>query len=285
MWQLRGRYPNRAYPKIFDDEAVGSEARKVFDDAQALLRRIIDEKLLKGKGVYGIFPANSVNDDDIEVYTDETRTTVQRTFYGLRQQAEKMDPNDPYFAIGDFIAPKASNIPDYLGLFAVTCGLGAEELSKQFLDDNDDYNSIMVKALADRLAEAFAEMLHEDIRRGAWGYAGDEGLSAKELHQLKYDGIRPAPGYPSQPDHTEKLAFWDMLDAKNKAHMELTESLAMVPAASVSGLIFAHPKSEYFAVGKIDRGQVEDYAQRKGSKVEEVERWLAPILSYDPDTL
>lgn len=283
VWQLRGRYPNRSYPKIFDDEAVGSEARKVFDDAQALLKEIISKKLLRGKGVFGIFPANTVNVDDIEVYEDETRTAAAHTLFGLRQQAEKMDPTDPYFCMGDFIAPKESGIADYVGLFAVTCGLGAEELCQRYLDDHDDYNSIMVKALADRLAEAFAEMLHEDVRREHWGYASDEGLSAKELHQLKYAGIRPAPGYPSQPDHTEKLTCWSLLDAKSKADMELTESLAMTPAASVSGLIFAHPQSEYFAVGKITREQVESYASRKGTKVEDVERWLAPILSYDAD--
>ncbi|EGD78748.1 methionine synthase [Salpingoeca rosetta] len=282
VWQLRGRYPNRSYPKIFDDEAVGSEAKKVFDDAQALLKRIVSEKLLRGKGVFGIFPANTVG-DDIEIYEDESRTTVKETLYGLRQQAEKVDKTDPYFCHSDFIAPKESGIADYIGMFAVTCGLGADELSKQFLNDHDDYNSIMVKALADRLAEAFAEMLHEDVRRKYWAYATDEGFTAKELHQLKYAGIRPAPGYPSQPDHTEKEAYWRLLDAEANAEMSLTESFSMMPAASVSGLYFAHPDSEYFAVGKIDRDQAADYAKRKGSDLQTVERWLAPILSYDPD--
>eukprot|EP00043_Microstomoeca_roanoka_P010840 m.102437 g.102437 ORF g.102437 m.102437 type:complete len:1263 (-) comp15016_c2_seq1:114-3902(-) len=282
VWQLRGRYPNRTYPKIFDDETVGAEAKKVFDDGQALLRRIVKEQLIKGKGVFGIFPANAVG-DDIEIYFDESRTTVAETLYGLRQQAEKVDKSDPYLCMSDFIAPKDSGIADYVGMFAVTCGLGADELSQKFVDENDDYNSIMVKALADRLAEAFAEMLHEDVRRKHWGYASHESFSAKQLHQLKYDGIRPAPGYPTQPDHTEKAAYWRLLNAEESASMTLTETFSMTPAASVSGLYFAHPKSEYFAVGKISKDQVEDYASRKKSDVDTVERWLAPILSYDPD--
>lgn len=236
--------------------------------------------------------------------------------HGLRQQAEKMDPTEPYMCMSDFIAPKESGVEDYIGVFAVTAGLGADELSKQYLDDNDDYNSIMVKAIADRLAEAFAEMLHEDVRRTHWGYAPDEELSSKDLHQLKYEGIRPAPGYPSQPDHTEKETYWQLLDAEvrymssrslllvlhiacfvvysylstcshchvqTKASMGLTESFSMTPAASVSGVYFAHPKSEYFAVGKIAKDQVDDYAARKACNTEHVERWLAPILSYDPD--
>ncbi|EDQ88652.1 uncharacterized protein MONBRDRAFT_37476 [Monosiga brevicollis MX1] len=283
VWQLRGKYPNRNYPKIFDDAHVGEEAQRVFADGQALLRRIIDEKLIRGKGVFGIFPANTVNHDDIEIYADDTRTEPTATLFGLRQQAEKMDKSDAYFCQSDFVAPKESGIPDYVGLFAVNCGIGADELANKFLADHDDYNNIMVKALADRLAEAFAEMLHEDVRREYWGYAKDESFNSRELHQLKYDGIRPAPGYPTQPDHTEKATYWKLLDAEARAAMSLTESFSMMPAASVSGLFFAHPKSEYFAVGKITREQVVDYAERKGQEVETVERWLAPILAYDPD--
>eukprot|EP00049_Salpingoeca_infusionum_P026592 m.26559 g.26559 ORF g.26559 m.26559 type:complete len:1252 (-) comp8846_c0_seq1:700-4455(-) len=281
IWQLRGRYPNRAYPKIFNDETVGSQAKQLFDEAQAMLKDLIENKKLVGKGVFGLFPANSVDDDDIEVYTDETRSTVKAKLYGLRQQAEKLDKTDPYICQSDFVAPKTSNVPDYVGLFAVTCGLGVDELVKEYERDHDDYKSIMVKALADRLAEAFAEMLHEDVRRTYWGYASQEQFSAKELHQIQYAGIRPAPGYPTQPDHTEKWTYWDILEPTTAAEIELTESLAMMPAASVSGLYLGHPKSAYFAVGKIAEDQVKSYASRKAMEVSDAERWLAPILSYD----
>ncbi|RKP23035.1 activation domain of methionine synthase [Syncephalis pseudoplumigaleata] len=281
VWQLRGRYPNRGYPKIFKDEAVGAEAKKLYDEAQALLKRIIDNKLLKAKGVVGLYPANSVG-DDIEVYTDETRTTVAAKFYGLRQQAEKdKDATDPYLCISDFIAPKESGIADYIGLFAVSSGFGADELAASYEKQFDDYNAIMVKALADRLAEAFAEALHVELRRDYWGYQKDENLDIEAMLSVKYQGIRPAPGYPSQPDHTEKRVMWQLANIERDTGIQLTDSLAMWPAASVSGLYFANAESRYFAVGKIDKDQVENYAQRKGVSVEEVEKWLRPILAYE----
>lgn len=283
VWQLRGRYPNRGFPKIFDDAAVGAEARKLYGEAQAMLDDIVANKRLIANGVYGIFPANQVNIDDIEVYTDPSRTTPLTTLHGLRQQAEKMDASEPFLCLSDFVAPKESGIPDHVGLFAVTCGLGACEWGDRLRAQGDDYSDIMVKALADRLAEAFAEMLHEDIRRTHWGYATDEAMTAKDLFQIRYQGIRPAPGYPSQPDHTETLTYWQLLQAKENACIELTESLAMTPAASVCGMYLAHPQSRYFALGKIAKDQVESYAQRKECEVAAVERWLAPVLSYDPE--
>jgi len=282
VWQLRGRYPNRSYPKIFDDETVGVEAKKLFADAEAMLKDIIDQKLLVAKGVMGIFPANTVDEDDIAVYADEERTTETHRYFGLRQQAEKMDLADPYYCISDFIAPKESGVADYLGMFAVSCGFGTEEMCKKFEADHDDYSVIMAKALADRLAEGYAELIHEQVRKDYWGYAPEESLDAHAMHQLKYQGIRPAPGYPSQPDHNEKTAMWDQMEVTKRTGIELTESLAMQPAASVSGLIFANPKSEYFAVGKITNEQVVDYAGRKSEKAEVVEKWLGPILGYEP---
>lgn len=282
VWQLRGKYPNRAYPRIFDDETVGVEARKLFDDAEAMLKDIIVNKKLVAKGVMSIYPAAQVDEDDIAVYEDEERTKEIGRYYGLRQQAEKMDPYDPYYCVSDFIAPAKSGVPDYIGQFAVTCGFGTDEMCKVFEADNDDYSVIMAKALADRLAEAYAELLHEQMRKEYWGYAPDEALDAHALHQLKYQGIRPAPGYPSQPDHNEKITMWNLLDAKARTGIELTDSLAMHPAASVSSLVFAHPKSEYFAVGKITKEQVTDYSKRKTADVEFVEKALGPILGYEP---
>lgn len=282
VWQLRGRYPNRGFPKIFDDAAVGSEAKRLYEEAQRMLDDIVKHKRLKASGVVGLYPANAVNVDDILVYTDESRTTVLSTLHGLRQQAEKLDHSEPYLCLSDFVAPKESGIPDYVGLFAVTAGLGSDEWCDALRASGDDYNDIMVKALADRLAEAYAEMLHEDVRREFWGYATDEHLASKDLFQIKYQGIRPAPGYPSQPDHTEKLTYWRMMDATSVG-ITLTESLAMLPAASVSGLYLAHPKSCYFALGKITKDQIESYAERKGCEPAAVEKWLAPVLSYDPD--
>ncbi|KNC81822.1 methionine synthase [Sphaeroforma arctica JP610] len=282
VWQLRGRYPNRGYPKIFKDKTVGEEAKRLFDEAQDMLKDLIASKKIKAAGICGIYPANSVG-DDIEVYTDETRTTVSHTFYNLRQQAEKDARSDPYFCLSDFVAPKDSGIPDYLGGFAVSCGFGVEELSKVYVDNHDDYNSIMVKALADRLAEAFAELLHEKMRQQYWGYANEENMSAEELHKIKYAGIRPAPGYPSQPDHTEKRALWDWLDIEKETGIELTESLAMSPAASVSALVFGNQKSEYFAVGKMTKEQIDDYANRKNMPIDEAERWMNSNLAYELD--
>jgi 5-methyltetrahydrofolate--homocysteine methyltransferase len=275
-WELKGRYP-----AILDDAKVGSKAREVFTDAQRLLERMIDERLLHAKGVYGFFPANS-NDDDILLYADAARERILATVHTLRQQLEK-PADQPNFALSDFIAPKASARTDYLGAFAVTTGHGLEALCREFERDHDDYNSIMAKALADRLAEAFAEWLHERARK-EWEYGKGEVLSNEDLIREKYRGIRPAPGYPACPDHTEKQVLFDLLEAEKHAGMVLTESFAMYPAASVSGLYFAHPEARYFAVGKIGRDQVEDYARRKGMAVGEVERWLSPNLNYDPES-
>ncbi|MEO6149041.1 MAG: methionine synthase [Mucilaginibacter sp.] len=272
-WELRG-----SYPKIFNDKYVGVEAQKLFDDAQALLKKIVAEKLLHANGVIGFWPANSVG-DDIEIYCDETRSEVITKIHTLRQQAEKAK-DEPYYALSDFIAPKDSGVTDYWGGFAVTAGLGCDELVAEFERDHDDYNSIMAKALADRLAEAFAEKMHELVRKLYWGYAKGEELDNVELIKEQYQGIRPAPGYPACPDHTEKTTLFELLKAEDNVHMHLTESLAMTPAASVSGFYFAHPQARYFGVGKIGKDQVEDYAKRKVMSVEEVERWLGPNLNY-----
>ncbi len=274
-WELSGRYP-----KILNDEVIGEAARNLFHDAQAMLKRIIDEKWLGANAVFGLFPANSVNNDDIEIYTDESRSHVAMTWHNLRQQMVK--PEDkPNLSLGDFIAPKESGVADYIGAFAVTTGIGIDERVAEFESKHDDYNSIMLKALADRLAEAFAELLHARVRREFWGYAADEQISTEDLIDEKYRGIRPAPGYPACPDHTEKRALFELLDAPNKAGITLTESFAMLPTAAVSGFYFSHPQSQYFATAKADKDQIEDYAQRKGLSIEETERWLAPVLNYD----
>jgi 5-methyltetrahydrofolate--homocysteine methyltransferase len=272
-WELRG-----SYPKIFNDKFVGDEAKKLFDDAQALLKKIVDEKLLRASGVIGFWPANSVG-DDIEVYTDDTRQHVLTRIHTLRQQSEKAK-GEPYYALSDFIAPKDSGIPDYWGGFAVTTGIGCDELVAEFERDHDDYNSIMAKALADRFAEAFAEKMHELVRKEYWGYAKAEQLGTDELIKEEYQGIRPAPGYPACPDHTEKTTLFELLKAEESAHMHLTESLAMTPAASVSGFYFAHPQARYFGLGKISKDQVEDYAKRKNMSIDTVERWLGPNINY-----
>jgi len=279
VWQLKGNAPNRGYPKIFNDPKVGLEAKRVFDDAQNMLKEIIAKKSLQARGVLGFYAANSVG-DDIEVYEDDSRQKKIATFYGLRQQAEN-DASEVYLSLSDFIAPKVSNVKDYIGIFVVSTGFGIEELEKRHQEQHDDYSSIMAKAIADRLAEAFAETLHEEVRKHYWGYASEESLSSAEKFKVKYAGIRPAPGYPTQPDHTEKTTIWNLLKAKEETGIELTESLAMWPAASVSGLYFASKESRYFAVGKITKEQVVDYAARKGTSVEEIERWLRPILSYE----
>eukprot|EP00178_Gracilaria_changii_P009173 TRINITY_DN26_c1_g1_i1.p1 TRINITY_DN26_c1_g1~~TRINITY_DN26_c1_g1_i1.p1 ORF type:complete len:1274 (-),score=278.80 TRINITY_DN26_c1_g1_i1:4061-7882(-) len=288
-WQLRGKYPNRGYPKIFNDETVGAEAKKLYDEAQAILADYVENKKLTANGVLGFFPANTVNHDDIEVYApedDDIRAEAIETYRTLRQQAEKEDDEAPYLAMADFIAPKESGLKDYIGMFAVGI-FGAEDLIAQYKKDLDDYRVIMCEALADRLAEAFAEKLHEDVRnkREFWGYTqGNEKLSTEDLIKIRYSGIRPAPGYPSQPDHTEKLAMWNLLDAEANAGLKLTESLAMLPAAAVSGLYFAHEKSQYFAVGKITKEQATDYGERrKGWNTSVTEKWLRPILSYETD--
>lgn len=274
-WEIRGRYP-----AIFGDAVVGVKAKELFDDAQRLLKNIVSQRLLTANAVYGFFPASSVG-DDIELYTDDSRTKVLTTFHTLRQQAEKQ-PNEFNHALSDFIAPKESGLKDYLGVFAVTAGQGTDELCQKFERDHDDYSSIMTKALADRLAEAFAECLHKEARED-FGYGKAEEFSNDELIRERYRGIRPAPGYPACPDHTEKQILWELLQPEKNAGIKLTESCAMWPASSVSGWYFAHPKSKYFAVGKIGRDQVLDYHLRKGMNVEEVERWLSPYLDYDPN--
>ncbi|XP_036936285.1 methionine synthase [Acanthopagrus latus] len=286
VWQLRGKYPNRGYPKIFNDKTVGLEAQRVFDDAQLLLNQMIDSGSLKGRGLVGFWRAQS-DADDINVYKDDVMvdrdTKPLATFYGLRQQMEKdSSSSEPYLCVSDFVAPIDSGVPDYVGVFAVGV-FGAEELSQHFLAQGDDYSSIMVKALADRLAEAFAEELHARVRKELWGYSSDEALQASDLHRVRYLGIRPAAGYPSQPDHTEKTTMWSLAGIKEKTGICLTESLAMTPAASVSGLYFSNPQASYFAVGKITKEQVDDYSRRKEMSVEEVEKWLAPILGYDSE--
>jgi 5-methyltetrahydrofolate--homocysteine methyltransferase len=271
-WELRGRYP-----AILQDEVVGEVARNLFSEAQAMLAKIIEEKWLTASGVIGLFPANTVNGDDIEIYRDDSRGEVAMVLHNLRQQMVK--PADRHnWCLADFIAPRESGVKDYIGAFAVTTGIGIDRIVKKFEAERDDYNSIMVKALADRLAEAFAEHVHARVRREFWGYARDEGLSNEEMIEEKYRGIRPAPGYPACPDHTEKGALFELLRAEESAGIELTESYAMLPAAAVSGFYFSHPESAYFAVGKIDRDQLEDYARRKGWDIATAETWLAPLL-------
>jgi len=280
VWQLRGRYPNRGFPKIFNDETVGPEAKKLFDEAQAMLKMIMEKKRLKLNGLIGFYPANSVG-DDIEIYADEGRGAKTHTFHTLRQQAEK-DVDEPYMALSDFIAPKSSKVKDYLGMFVATAGIGLDELTAEYKAANDDYSYIMAEALADRLAEAFAELMHEQVRKDHWGYAKDEQFNCDDLLKVKYQGIRPAPGYPSQPDHTEKGTMWDLMNVEKEIGVELTESFAMLPSASVSGLYFAGKCSQYFNVGKITPDQVKEYADRKGQDFKTAERWLSPILSYEP---
>jgi 5-methyltetrahydrofolate--homocysteine methyltransferase len=273
-WELRGRYP-----AIFNDPHCGVEAKKLFDDAQQLLAEIVAEGSLELRGVCGLFPANRVG-EDIVVYTDETRTKEATRFHGLRQQMKK--PEGQFnFSIADFVAPSPAK--DYIGAFAVTSGHGMPEMVKKFKAAHDDYNVIMTEAIADRFAEAFAEYMHK-FARDVWGFGQSENLAPDEIIREKYRGIRPAPGYPAQPDHTEKWAIWKLLDAEENTGITLTESLAMFPASSVSGLYFGHPESKYFAVGKIERDQIESYAQRKGMSLEEAQRWLQPYLNYDPDS-
>jgi 5-methyltetrahydrofolate--homocysteine methyltransferase len=273
-WGLKG-----IYPRIFDHEQHGSQARQIFTEANALLEVIIEKNLITARGVYGLFPASAVG-DDVVLYTDETRERELERFHFLRQQANR-EGSEPCRSLADFIAPKETGLPDHIGAFAVTSGIGLKELCDRFRADNDDYNAIMAEAIADRLAEAFAECLHKCVRE-EWGYGRGEGLSNADLIQEKYRGIRPAPGYPACPDHTEKGPLWLLLDVRKNTGMEITESYAMWPGSSVSGLYFAHPESRYFSLGKIGRDQVVDYHERKGMSVAEVERWLGPNLNYDP---
>ncbi|MGV6859169.1 MAG: methionine synthase [bacterium] len=275
-WQLRGRYP-----KILDDPEKGEEARKLFKDAQAMLEKVIAEKWLSAHAVVGLFPANAVG-DDIEIYTDDSRQQVKETLHFLRKQGKQ--PAGSYNeSLADYVAPRDTGLADYIGGFACTAGAGIDEHVARFENDHDDYSSLMLKALADRLAEAMAEWLHTKVRRKLWGYAASEALSNEELIAEKYEGIRPAMGYPASPDHTEKDLLWDLLDAENNTGIWLTESKAMVPTAAVSGLYFSHPLSRYFAVGKLNRDQVVDYAARKQMPVAEMEKWLGPNLAYEPD--
>ncbi|MFB5945878.1 methionine synthase [Albibacterium profundi] len=272
-WELRGRYP-----RILTDKVVGVEATKLFEDAKSMLRNLVDNKLLTANGVIGFWPANNVG-DDIELYTDDTRTEVLATVHTLRQQSEKV-PGEPHYALSDFIAPKDSGRADYWGGFAVTSGIGCDDLVKEYERNHDDYNAIMVKALADRFAEAFAEKMHEMVRKEFWGYSNEEDFTNEELIKEKYDGIRPAPGYPACPDHTEKRTLFDLLNAEATTGIYLTDSFAMFPTAAVSGFYFSHPNSRYFGLGKIAKDQVEDYAVRKKATLELTEKWLAPNLAY-----
>jgi 5-methyltetrahydrofolate--homocysteine methyltransferase len=274
-WELTGRFP-----AILDDPKVGEAARSLYDDARKMLDQIVKEKWFKAQATIGFWPANAVG-DDIDVYADDSRKQKIATFHTLRQQLEKREGRFNT-ALSDFIAPVTSGVPDYIGAFVVTAGIGEDAIADRFKLANDDYSSILCKALADRLAEAFAERMHARVRREFWGYAPDEKLATEELILEQYAGIRPAPGYPAQPDHTEKATLFRLLDAENTAGVKLTESFAMWPGSSVSGLYFSHPESFYFGVGKIERDQVEDYAARKGMSTTEIERWLAPILNYIP---
>jgi 5-methyltetrahydrofolate--homocysteine methyltransferase len=279
-WDLAG-----AFPQILDDAVVGEAARNVYRDAQAMLQQLIAEKWISANAVFGLFPANSVG-DDIVFFHDESRTTPLMTWYGLRQQQERPE-GKPHQCLADFVAPQKVGardtvvneaINDYVGAFAVSAGIGIEQKLAEFEAQHDDYRGILLKSLADRLAEAAAEWLHEAVRKKYWGYAADETLQADDLIAEKYQGIRPAPGYPACPDHTAKAALFKLLDAQSNADMELTENFAMTPAASVAGFYLAHPQARYFAVGKIGRDQLDDWAQRSGMTVQTAERWLAPLL-------
>lgn len=282
-WQLKGKFP-----AIFKDEYVGIEAQKLYNDAQKMLQRIIKEKWLTAKAVIGFYPANSINDDDLELYKDENGEEVVAILHHLRQQLQKA-PGQPNFCLADFIAPKFNangqplNRRDYIGAFATTAGIGIEKWVKHFENQQDDYNAIMLKALADRFAEALAERMHERVRKEFWGYAAHESWNNEDLIHEKYQGIRPAPGYPACPEHTEKKTLWELMDAEAQTGITLTESYAMYPAASVSGWYLSHPESKYFGLGQIAKDQVEDYANRKGMPLEEAERWLAPVLNYEPE--
>jgi 5-methyltetrahydrofolate--homocysteine methyltransferase len=272
-WMLKGKYP-----RILKDPVIGEEATKLFDDAQEMLDQVIQENLLYAKGVIGLFPANSIG-DDIEIYTNEDRNEILTTLHMLRQQGKK-GKNLPNLSLSDYVAPKDTG-EDYIGGFAVTTGIGIESIIQKFEKDHDDYNGIMIKALADRLAEAFAELMHTRVRREFWGYRQDEKLDNEELIKEKYQGIRPAPGYPACPDHTEKRILFDLLNVEKHTGISLTDSYAMYPASSVSGFYFMHEEAKYFGLGKIQKDQVNNYAERKNMSIEEVEKWLAPNLSYD----
>jgi len=280
-WDLHGKYP-----AILSDEIVGEQASELYDDARLMLKKIFEEKLLTAKAVFGLFCANTINDDDIEVLAhpvntdtaDKKEENTHLIFRTLRQQSKKRR-GVPNIALADFIAPKESEIQDYIGCFCVTAGFGTNELAEEYEKNLDDYNAIMIKALADRLAEAFAEYLHKEVRKKVWGYAGKEHLSNENLIKEEYRGIRPAPGYPACPDHTEKLTIWELLDVNNAIGVKLTDNLAMFPAASVSGYYFAHPEARYFGLGKITADQIVDYAGRKEIELSKARKWLAPNIA------
>jgi 5-methyltetrahydrofolate--homocysteine methyltransferase len=274
-WELTGKFP-----AILDDAKYGAAARSLYEDARAMLQRIATERWFRASAVVGFWPANA-DGDDILVYGDDARTTPTAVLHTLRQQLTRREGR-ANVALADFVAPRASGLADYIGGFLVTAGIGEDEVAERFKQANDDYSAIMVKALADRLAEAFAERLHQRVRKEFWAYAADETLGATELIGERYQGIRPAPGYPAQPDHSEKATLFALLDGESRIGVKLTESFAMWPGASVCGLYFSHPESHYFGVGKIERDQVEDYAKRKGWTVAQAEKWLAPVLNYDP---
>lgn len=278
-WEMKGRFPD-----ILNNPVSGETARKLYDDAQEMLDTLIKEKWLTANGVIGFFCANAVG-DDIEVYTDETRTEVLTTLHNLRQQGEHRD-GIPNRSLGDFVAPpKDTGLADYIGAFAVTTGLGSAAKIEEFKTAHDDYNAILLESLADRLAEAFAERMHQRVRKEFWGgFQPDEQLDNEDLIAEKYRGIRPAPGYPACPEHTEKATLWELMDVKERTGIELTESMAMWPGAAVSGWYFSHPQSQYFVVGRLAQDQVADYAKRKGWTLAEAERWLAPPnLGYNPE--
>jgi len=276
-WEFAGKFP-----EILSDQIIGEAASSLYKDARQMLETLVKEKWLRARVAVGFFPANSSGDDDIEVYADESRTSVLHRLHHLRQQKSKPQ-HQAQSCLADFVAPAASGRADYIGAFAVTAGIGIDEHVARFEAQHDDYSSIMLKALADRLAEALAERMHERVRRELWGYAPQEHLDGAALIREEYQGIRPAPGYPACPEHTEKATLWRLLDADRSAGIRLTESFAMLPTAAVSGFYFSHRQAHYFGVGKIDKDQVVSYAQRKGFSLSEAERWLAPNLGYDPD--
>jgi 5-methyltetrahydrofolate--homocysteine methyltransferase len=275
-WEMKGKFPD-----ILNSPTHGEAAKKLWEDAQVMLEQAIEHGWLRANAVIGLFPANAVG-DDIEVYTDETRTEVLTTLCNLRQQGEHRQ-GVPNRSLGDFVAPKETGLADYVGGFAVTAGLGAQEKIMEFKAELDDYSAILLESVADRLAEAFAERMHERVRKEFWGYARDEDLDNEALIKEQYDGIRPAPGYPACPEHTEKQKLWSLLDVTARTGIELTDGMAMWPGAAVSGWYFSHPQSQYFVVGRVGKDQVEEYAGRKGLTLAEAERWLGSNLAYDPD--
>ena len=277
-WEFHGKYP-----AILSDETVGEAATALFRDAREMLEKIVREEWLQARAVLGLFAANSTGYDDVEVYADDERRTKLERLCNLRQQRAKPQ-GQPQNCLADFVAPAESGLDDFIGAFAVTAGIGIDERVAPFEKAHDDYNAILLKALADRLAEALAEYLHAQVRTEHWAYAPDERLGNEELIAERYRGIRPAPGYPACPDHTEKGKLWSLLDVEKNIELRLTDSYAMFPTAAVSGFYFSHPEARYFSVGKIDRDQLESYAARKGMSVAEAEKWLSPILGYDPAT-